>query len=298
MTHHPTDPQARKPLHYLRQSYRALRANHDAPLSAEILPHKNLAYDDVVPKKQNLDVYTVEDAKDRPVMIWVHGGAWRIGDKRGVHEKPNFFIQQGFVLVSVNYRLSSDTTYADQAADIAKAIRWVVDNVDAYGGDADAIFLMGHSAGAHLSALVATDPKYLQQNDLQLSTIQGVILLDGACYDVPLHIESAPRRWPQLFKKIFGEQLESQRDASPTHHAKLNQAPAFLIMYVADRAPSREQSQGLAAALKEGGGTAATFAAEDKTHATINREFGEAEDPPTAKALEFLQQQLATAAAE
>ena len=97
-------------------------------------------------------------------MIWVHGGAWQIGDKAQVQAKPKAFNERGYVLVSVNYRFHPAVTYKEQAGDIAQAIRWVNDHAREHGGDPGRVFLMGHSAGAHLAALVGTDGRYLEKS--------------------------------------------------------------------------------------------------------------------------------------
>ena len=89
---------------------------------------KNIAYSDAGGDRTRLDVYSPGNSKDHPVVIWIHGGAWQIGDKANVQAKPRAFNEQGYVLVSVNYRLHPAVTYKEQAGDIAQAIRWVHDH--------------------------------------------------------------------------------------------------------------------------------------------------------------------------
>ena len=108
---------------------------------------KDIAYSEAGGSRTRLDVYSPGEGKDHPVVIWVHGGAWQIGDKRLVQAKPKAFNEHGYVLVSVNYRLHPAVTYKEQAGDIAQAIRWVHDHAREHGGDPGRIFLMGHSAG-------------------------------------------------------------------------------------------------------------------------------------------------------
>ena len=211
-------------------------------------------------------------------MIWIHGGAWQIGDKAHVQAKPRAFNERGYVLVSVNYRFHPAVTYKEQAGDIAQAIRWVHDHAGEYGGDPGRIFLMGHSAGAHLAALVGTDGRYLKKAGLKLSDLSGVILLDGAGYDIPRQIRQALLpRMKAMYTAVFTEDEATQKDASPvTHVAKDKGIPPFLILHVASRRDSKAQSEGLAAKLREAGVEAKVVPAEGKTHATINRELGPA----------------------
>lgn len=239
--------------------------------------------------RTSLDLYAPEEGTGHPVMVWIHGGAWRIGDKRAVQEKPRAFVEKGFVFVSINYRLNSNASYKEQGADVAKAIRWVHDHAEMYGGDSDRIFVMGHSAGAHLAALVATDNRYLRNEKLKLNAVKGVILLDGAGYDIPKQVRWALGRAKKLYTTVFTEDEKTQRDASPiTHVAKGKGIPPFLIVHVADRLASKMQSKLLAESLQKADVKASVFPAENKTHATVNRELGLADDPATKQVFAFL----------
>ncbi len=95
-----------------------------------------------------LDVYSPQNAKNLPVVFWIHGGGWQTGDKSSVQIKPQAFVDKGFVFVSTNYRLLPSVDMATIVRDIAKSIRWVHDHIAEYGGDPKRLFIMGHSAGA------------------------------------------------------------------------------------------------------------------------------------------------------
>ncbi len=263
--------------------------------AAEMRIARDIAYathaDDA--RLTSVDVYAPASGSAHPVMLWIHGGGWRIGDKRSVQEKPQAFVDNGFVLVSVNYRLYPDADYRQQAADVAQAIRWAHVNIAAHGGDSQRLFLMGHSAGAHLAALVATDERYLKAEKLNLTDLRGVVLLDGAGYDIPKQIRWSIGPARQLYTSVFGEDEKAQRDASPiTHVAPRKGIPPFLIAHVADRVASTKQARLLANKLRTAGGNAAVFAAADKSHATINREFGTVGDAPTTQTFLFLDEIL------
>jgi acetyl esterase/lipase len=255
---------------------------------------RDIPYSEAGKAATTLDVYPAGNGADHPVLVWIHGGGWRIGDKAHVQLKPQVFNDKGFVFVSLNYRLHPDADYKQQAGDVARAIRWVRDHASDFGGSRKGVFLMGHSAGAHLAALVATDPRYLKAEGMQLSDLSGVILLDGAGYDIPQQLAMARLpRMKELYLTVFGSDLETQRDASPITHVAAGQGtPPFLILHVANRPDSRRQSQALADKLNAAGASAKVVAAEGKTHATINRQLGEADDAPTEAVFEFLKQQL------
>ncbi len=237
----------------------------------------------------SLDMYLPVGGQDHPILVWIHGGGWRRGDKANVSLKPQAFIGKGYVLVSVNYRLAPQVRYKEQGGDIARAIRWVHDHAKQYRGSPDRIFVMGHSAGAHLAALVATDDRYLKAEGLPLSTIKGTILLDGAGYNIPNRFEAAPPAARRMAEGVFGRDQETQKDASPiTHVAKDKGIPPFLIIHVADRAESKAQSHEFAGALQKVGVSAEVVPAEGKTHGSLNQELGQPDDKPTTAVVRFL----------
>ncbi len=253
---------------------------------------RHLPYDSTVglgKHYKSLDIYAPTAGKNHPVVIWVHGGGWQIGDKRGVHGKPEIFTQHGYLLVSINYRLHPRVTYHQQAEDIAQAIHWVQKNVKSYGGNPDEIFLMGHSAGAHLVALVSTNPTYLKAESLSLKVIKGTILLDGAGYDIKERINTARPAARKLYIDVFGTDEKIWKAASPLTYVRHNQfIPPFLIIHVAKRADSKRQSEQLAAKLKTHHISITMFAAQNKTHLTVNSEIGQPDDIPTQKIFAFL----------
>jgi acetyl esterase/lipase len=260
-------------------------------LAAELNVHRDLPYVEPKEERRTLDVYAPADAKDLPVLFWIHGGGWRQGDKRAVQQKPQAFVDGGFVFVSVNYRFVPQVTVKEMTGDIAKAIRWVHDHAGEYGGDGKTIFVAGHSAGAHLAALVCTDHRYLEAEGLSLSLLKGCIPVDTAVYDIRKQIESVAAVQPARaasYRSSFGD-AASQQDLSPvTHVVKDKSIPPFLILHVADRPDSKAQSVLLAKALEAAGVAAKVVAGEGKTHGTINSELGLAGDKPTAAVFEFL----------
>jgi len=237
----------------------------------------------------SLDVYAPEQGDNYPVVIWVHGGGWKLGNKADVHLKPRAFTQAGYVLVSINYRLHPRTDVSGQASDVAAAVKWVTKNIAKYAGNKNRISLMGHSAGAHLCALIGTDEHYLKEQHLSFSNLQGIILLDGACYDVEQHINDIPEQFfKSLFISVFTSDVKIQRSVSPTLQiSSQSKMPPFLIIYIAERNDSRKQSHSLAAAIKRAGGTAEIHAARGENHATLNLTLGMPTKPATKWVFDF-----------
>ena len=184
----------------------------------------------VDPSRLSLDVYAPPGLKDAPVVLFVHGGSWQKGDKLAALFKPVAFAKAGFVTVSTNYRFRPHVSLADMAGDVAKATAWVRDNIGRYGGDPDRIVLMGHSAGAHLVAVVGTNSRFLIENGVPASAIVGVVPLDTGPYDVELAMEKRQpqSRNGQMMELVFGLDQARWAEVSPVAHIR-RELPPFLV---------------------------------------------------------------------
>ncbi len=229
---------------------------------------------------QSLDLYPSVNRKS-PLVVFIHGGGWRIGDKQNGAagaEKAAFFNPLGYAYTSLNYRLSPEVRHSAHVEDVAAALAWLHDNAAAQGFDPDHIYIMGHSAGAHLAALVAIDPRYLARHKKPLSIVKGVILLDGAGYDVTRQAPAVIARggfMGEMYSGAFGADPAGWRDASPTLLVERGRAiPPFLIVH-ASRPDSTSQSRALAARLRDVGVDARLYEARGYTHAQVNRRIGE-----------------------
>jgi acetyl esterase/lipase len=230
---------------------------------------------------QRLDIYAPPGVEHAPVMVYVHGGGWHRGDKRAVGLKAGFFTAKGWVFVSINYRLLPDGKHPRNVEDVARAIAWVHDHIAESGGDPGKLFLMGHSAGAHLVSLVATDGRRLEAFGKSLSSIRGVVALDTNTYDLPTLMQSGTAG---LYRQVFGDDPNVWRDASPITHVAAGQGiPPFLICYSRGMGPAmnpdrRTQAQAFAKALEGIGIRVETVDASDRSHGEINQWFGDPED--------------------
>src|SRR6266853_248565 len=258
---------------------------------------RNIPYTDPAHERQVLDVYSPHNAKDLPVVFWIHGGGWQTGDKTSVQMKPQAFVDKGFVFVSTNYRLWPSVDMATIVCDIAKSIRWVHDHIAEYGGDPSRLFIMGHSAGAQLAALVCTDDRYLKAEGLSLAITQGCVPVDGDTYDVPAMIETAETRCrvhglPQAkfgHREKFGNDPAKHRDFSAvTHVARERGIPPFLVLHVAEHPDTSAQAQRLGNVLKDAGVSTTVFGARETTHNKINADLGLPYDPATKALFEFV----------
>src|SRR5918912_3405987 len=144
---------------------------------------RDIPYADKADERQVLDVYAPKGAKNLPVVFWIHGGGWQTGDKKEVQLKPRAFNDKGFVFVSTNYRLLPAVDMATIVRDVARAVRWVHDHIAEHGGDPKRLFIMGHSAGAQLAALLCTDDRYLKAEGVPLADVKGCMPFEGDTYD-------------------------------------------------------------------------------------------------------------------
>jgi acetyl esterase/lipase len=258
---------------------------------------RDIPYTDPAQERQVLDIYSPKGAKDLPVVFWIHGGGWQTGDKKDVQLKPQAFNDRGFVFVSTNYRLLPAVDMGTIIRDVARAVGWVHDHIAEYGGDPKRLFIMGHSAGAQLAALLCTDDRYLKAQGVPLTDVKGCVPVDGDTYDVPAIIETAETRWrvhglPRAkfgHREKFGNDPARHRDFSAvTHVAKGKGIPPFLILHVAGHSDTTAQAQRLANVLREAGVPVRVFGARETTHDKLNADLGRPDDPATRALFAFL----------
>ena len=230
---------------------------------------------------QAYDLYA--DAGAGPILMFVHGGGWRRGERTMVSALPDYAQRHGFTLASTSYRLVPAVGARQEAEDVAAAVADLHRRLPGRP-----IWLLGHSAGAHLAALVGVDPAYLGAHGMRPADLGGVILLDGAGYDAtgPRGPGLVGRALDRMYDAAFGPEGSPERAAlSPTLRVKTGQAyPPFLIFHVASREDSAAQSHALAGALTAAGGKAVVVSAGGETHMTINRSFGVEGDPEGERA--------------
>lgn len=234
---------------------------------------------------QTVDVWTTA-AVDPTLMVYVHGGGWSRGDKAMIRgsAKLEHWQSEADAVASVDYRLIPDATVEEQAADLAAALALLKKRAESLNFDPRQIVLVGHSAGAHLVALLGTDESYLRKAGLSFADIAGVVLLDGAAYDVPVQLENGPDVMQSRYRAAFGTDPARQARLSPTRQAAAPNAPAFLILHV-QRPDGVAQSQALAAALKKAGTSVEIHGFPGtglKGHREINVRLGEPDYPATS----------------
>jgi acetyl esterase/lipase len=256
-----------------------------APAAAagyEVEAVKDVAYrtgPDADPVRHKLDLYLPKGAKDFPVMVFVHGGSWRSGNKNMYAKIGEVFARNGVGAVVINYRLSPAVKHPAHVEDAAKALAWTYANIAKYGGRPDRIFLSGHSAGGHLVALLATDERYLKAENLPTTVIHGVMALSGV-YTITPSVT--------IFQRAFGTDEAVCKDASPLAHVHAN-CPPFLLLYAeSDFTLLDVMAEQMGKALKAANCEVSVQKLLGRNHITIIAQAANQTDPATQAMLEFI----------
>lgn len=217
---------------------------------------------------QALDVYIPPGKlRDAPILIMVHGGAWKIGDKANtgsIENKLKHWLPRGFIVVSVNYRLLPKVMAYEQAQDVAEALQWVQAYAEDWGGSDRKIILMGHSAGAHLVALLSSKPSMVGRR------WAGTVVLDSAVMTVSTTMAG---RHPKFYDEAFGSDPADWARASPMDQWTPSAEPMFLVC--STKRPDKPCDDARAfQALARRSGVPMPVLPQNLTHADINRTLG------------------------
>lgn len=238
----------------------------------EVETHADIAYrtgPDADLVRHKLDIYVPKGRKDFPVLFFVHGGGWNSGEKNLYSKLGELFVKDGFGVVVTNYRLTPAVLHPGHIEDVAGAFAWTFANIAKYGGDPKKIFVFGHSAGAHLVSLLATDPSYLKAEKRTPADVRGVISLSGV-YVIPHDLKS--------LQPVFGKVAEDCKRASPITHVSGNHPP-FLIAYAEkDYKHFDTMAIDMDAALQKSKSPCKLMKCTDRDHITIIAKIAEPED--------------------
>ncbi len=239
-----------------------------------------------------LDIYSVQRSQTRPVIIYIHGGAWQRGSRSQVGVVPGYFNRAGYVFVSIDYRLVPDVEMEDQLADVDRALGWVSENIARYGGDPENLHLMGHSAGAHLVSMTGVRPGKHTKQLIEKGALRTVISNDTMAYDVP---GIAARRGGRLFRmqqRPFGKNRNRWWQLSPIRYiVRRSPNPDFMLLSSgAGPAQFRQnQTKEFAQRLRDASVSVKMFAGSQYIHRQINVEIGY-ENDVTKAISEFLEE--------
>jgi len=202
---------------------------------------RSVAYGDG--PRRSLDVFRPGGTAAAPVVVFFYGGRWQGGRKETYGFVGRALARRGIVAVICDYRVYPEVVYPGFIEDGAEAIRWTAANIGGHGGDPRRIFVMGHSAGAHIAAMLTLDGRWLDAAGCP-GTIAGLIGLSGP-YDF------LPIRDPALVRAFGGA---NRPETQPIQHVRPRPPRALLITGTADRLVDPANSTRLATRLEEAGG--------------------------------------------
>lgn len=258
-------------------------------------PVRNLAYQPPTPDLPRsvhlLDLWPGAAPLPAPLVVFVHGGTWMHGGKyAGTPGQARAFRKAGYAYATVNYRLLRHGPPQEAARDIAEAVAFLRREAKGCGLDPDRIVLMGHSAGAHLAALVALDESYLEGAGVPPEAVRAVVLLDAYGLDIALHVRQTG---DPVYARVFGPDPEGWTAMSPVSHAAPGRRPPPVILHVdGDNSETPGQARTLEQALRAAGGEVEVFDAEGEGHNSLNYGFGAPGDETTRRTLDFLARQV------
>lgn len=199
-------------------------------------------------ERQKLDIY-LANGKDRgspaSTIIFFYGGSWESGNKKDYKFVAEALTAQGFDVVIPDYRVYPQVVFPAFVEDGASVVAWAKQHLDDYGASDERLFVAGHSAGAHIAALLTLDASYLEQAGLTPSVFKGMIGLAGPYDFLPLKSDT--------LKTIFGPEEQRWR-SQPIHYADAGNPPMLLLVGEDDRTVLPKNSYNLAAKIREKGG--------------------------------------------
>jgi acetyl esterase/lipase len=175
---------------------------------------------------QRLDLY-LPACRPFPVLVFVHGGSWISEDKAIFVVVGRYLAANGVGAVVVNYRLPPEVNCQGELQDVARAVAWTGRNIAGYGGDPGGLFLCGHSAGAHLACVLATNPAYLAAEGVPADAVRGVVCFSGF-YRVGIEFK--------LFGVSYVFQGMDRAAVSPFHQVRAG-LPPFMLLYAERELP-------------------------------------------------------------
>jgi acetyl esterase/lipase len=226
-----------------------------------------------------LDIYPAANP-NAPILMYVHGGAWKAGSRSSVGSQPEYFNALGYCYISVGYSLSANV--GQQANQIGEAVAFVAANAAGFGGDPARIALMGHSAGCHLASLATLSGL--------APAVRALIANDTAAFDVNYLAEINNGRLPLLYAPAFKDRSRWTEWSPITYAAGGNGIPV-LVAWSGGRNRDRI-CQRFAAALESGGHPVTRFDGSRYNHISISSAVGKKGDPLTRAITAFLEQSL------
>jgi len=253
---------------------------------------RDLAYlpDGAKEERHRLDLY-LPPGNGFPVLVSLHGGALMYGGKGDEEHVGRRFASAGVAVAVAGYRLTPAVAHPAHVEDAAAAFAWVKRHIAEHGGRADQVFLAGHSAGAYLAALLATDARWLGAHGLSPADVRGVVPV-SAFYFVERSGVAPDRN-----KRVWGRDPAAWKEASPGHHVGAGVPPVLILHADGDEAWRRQQANDMAAALRKAGNRDVEIVlVSGRSHTGVWTGLEEAGDEVGERILAFVKKRTASPA--
>jgi acetyl esterase/lipase len=252
--------------------------------------------DDLDVDKHRLDIYLPKAAEKRfPVVIFMHGGFWRAGDRdyyqalTGLYANVGAALaKRGVAVIVPSYRLQPEVKIDDQLADVERAVKWTRANIGRYGGDPESLFLGGHSAGGHLVSLLVADQRHFRAAGINPDWIRGVIAISTVFDLTQMAAASDSKFNEEITYAFFGRDEVGLGNYSPVNYLN-GRMPPMLILYGQRDLPFIiKQSRDVARKLLGSGNAVAAVEVAANAHADMVLRFNSAEDNLTDHVMRFI----------
>lgn len=240
-------------------------------------------------EKQKVDVVRTDAAHGLPVVVFLHGGVWQMGDRSQYRNVGYAFASRGFVAVTASYRLAPKVRWPAPIEDAAAIVALVKKNAAAWGGDPNRVFLVGHSAGAQLAMVLLYDPTWLAAQKLVPGDIKGVVNISGV-FDLraPLDEDQDDGGFARFIGPVFGRNVDVLRAASPLDIVKKTGTPLLFITGPEDYTAMQAQTAAMTRALALIGEAAPVVVVDGRDHFALVSEIGQPGDRTTTEIVRFL----------
>ncbi len=225
----------------------------------ELVEARGITFDGSLDLK--LDIYRPKDATNAPVVVFYYGGRWEFGNREDYRWFAEALARNGFVAILPDYRKYPQVKLDGFMTDAANALAWSFEHAAEYGGDRDQLFVMGHSAGAHLALMLATNAQWMASHQIEPTRLAGAIGLAGPYNFLPLTADD--------MIGMFGSTPEQQARSQPINFVDGDEPPMLLLHGSADNTVWPKNSTTLAQAVKAKGGRAEVITYPDVTHSGI-----------------------------
>ncbi len=233
-----------------------------------------------------LDLSLPKERNTAPVVVFVHGGAFMYGDRKDYADVGRELARQGIAAAVVSYRLFPDVDAVGSSEDVAAATAWMIAHAKAYQLDSGNLFLAGHSSGAQIAALLATNADYLARYGLKLTSLRGVFAVSGA-YDVR-DLSDEPDSWQRVDAHIYGDTPAARSRVSPRLHIDPATPPIVLSCGTADDPGSCDRAIYFSQALRAAGCESMVIREIGADHMGMLRALITPADPLNKALLQFI----------